>query len=199
MSFLAVINETRNNFGEPPRKFKFWEKMHLHIRPPEWVRLIQDTRFLALYEQQDLLYREGIIVWGHIIQANELLFEKGKRDHPAAIVYSLERIVDREPEILARVARFLFSIKGKETDQELQEFSEKLAGEIVADWKLPVPLSLAGGVQCFYITTMVVRKHLPKKILSGSLFPFLVCPAKTDVGMILPARYWPERFKRKLW
>ncbi|MBN1659659.1 MAG: hypothetical protein JXA93_14735, partial [Anaerolineae bacterium] len=93
----------------------------------------------------------------------------------------------------------LYSVKGETTDQDLQQFSEKLADEYVADWKIQIPARVTGGVQCFYITTMVVRKHLPRKFLSGSLFPFLVCPEKTQVGMIVPARYWEKGLVDRLW
>ncbi len=158
-----------------------------------------DDRFLRLYEEQDLLLREGIVIWGQIVQANTLLFTRGLDDCPAAIVYSLDETVDTNPLILQTAAARLFSIKGDDTDEDLQPFSSRLADEHTADWKLKVPTRLTQGIECFYITTMVIRKHLPGRHLKGATFPFLVCPSKTDVGMILPGKYWSRECKRGIW
>ncbi len=197
--FHLAIQETRNKFGLPPRKISILERFYLEITPPSWMKRARDVSLLKLYQDQDLLYKEGIVVWGQIIQANELLFKRGNNDHPAAIVYSLDKTIDGKPEILGNIAQHLFSIKGEKTDPDIQHFSDKLADEHVTDWKLPVPLRLTGGIECFYITTMVIRRHLPKWFLSNSLFPFLVCPDKTDAGMILPEKYWPKWFKKEFW
>jgi len=158
-----------------------------------------DSHFMEFYNHQKLLASEGIIVWGNIIQANEKLFIEGNKDYPAAIIYSLDPKMDGIPEVLQTASTSLFSVKGKRTDPELQIFSDKLADEMVRDWKIPIPTKLTEGIQCYYITTMVIRKHLPGGYLANSLFPFLVCPSKTDVGMILPEEYWAPEFKEKYW
>jgi hypothetical protein len=93
----------------------------------------------------------------------------------------------------------LFSIKGAQTDPELQVFADKLADEKSGDSKIPAPTSITNGVQCYYTTTMIVRKHLPEKYLAGSLFPYLVCPGYTEAGMVLPEVFWPEHFINKFW
>ncbi|MFX1237029.1 MAG: hypothetical protein ACFE8P_04840, partial [Promethearchaeota archaeon] len=85
--------------------------------------------------------------------------------------------------------------KGLDTDPELQTFSDKLADELVSDWKIPIPKKITQNIQCFYMTTtIIIRKHLPNKKLSRSLFPLLVCPEKTDAGMILPSQFWDVSF-----
>jgi len=198
-TFQLAIQATREKFGEPPRTLGFFERMYLRIRPPVWMKRGKDSRFLELYAKRDLLYREGIIVWGHILQANVLLFKRGYHDAPAAIIYSLDRVTDGNTEILEQAAHLLYSLKGKSTHQELQQLADKLADQYVADWRIPLPVWLTKGVQCYYITTMVIRRHLPRKYLSGALFPFLVCPEKTDIGMIVPSRYWEKWFRDELW
>lgn len=194
-----AIQATRKKFGDPPRTFGFFDRMYLKIKPPAWMRDNNDVRFLELYEKQDLLFREGSVVWGHAIQANLLLFNEGHSDHPADIIYSIDPVIDRRPGILGKAADFLYSQKGKSTDQDLQQFSDKLEDEYVADWKIPIPTRLTEGIECFFIATMIIRKHLPRKFLSRPLFPFLICPDKTDLGIILPSKYWDKWLKDTLW
>lgn len=207
MVFQQFIDDTRRNFGDPPRKFGFLERIYLKIRPPSWINHSIKyhnhwtySRLLELYKSQQLLYKNGKIVWGHIIQANEELFSHGSSDSPAAIVYSLSEAVDEDPELLRTVSRGLGSIKGKQlTSKELQKFADKLAHEATIDLKIPIPKQFSFGLQFYYSVTVVIRKHLPKNHLVGSLFPFLICPTKTDSGMILPGKYWSKEFLNEYW
>jgi hypothetical protein len=96
--FQKVIDYTRKSFGDPPRKFGFIRTRYHTIRPPKWAKAHNDIRFLELYQKQDVLFREGILVWGYIIQANQLLFESGRHDHPAALIYSLDQAIDGSPD-----------------------------------------------------------------------------------------------------
>jgi hypothetical protein len=197
--FQQAIQNSRNIFNGAPRQFGIWGKLYHKIRPPGWMRESKDTRFLQLYRDQDILLQNGMVVWGQIIQANELLYDFGLADHPAAVIYSLDTAIDANPMILEDAAAILFDTKGEQTNPELQLFADKLEDEYVVDWNIPVPLSITSNIQCFYMTTMIVRKHLPKMKLAGSLFPLLICPGRTEVGMVLPGKYWDPFCKKQLW
>lgn len=185
----------RKNFGKSPRKFSLYRRWKNKMPMPQWVRDCNDKRFEEIFMNQSLLLQEGQIVWGRVIQANELLFSPGAQDHPAAIIYSLDKRLDRDPDILEVAASLLYQLKGENTDSpELQIFADKLTDEMVTDLKLPIPLELTEGLECFYTCIMVHRSHLPNRILSMGLFPLVVYPTKTDATMILPCHYWPSFF-----
>ncbi len=193
MNFKAAIVETRKNYASRTENHMESDKIEL----PDWC--LEESRFKELFDSQDVLFSEGIAVWGTIVQANGNLFSPGPDDLPAVIIYSLDDEIDTNPKLIERVARGLFSLKGRQTSQDLQEFSDKLKSERTLNWKIPIPPRISDNILCYYTTALIVRKHLPRGYLYSNLFPFLVCPAKTNVGTILPSRYWSEKFLKKYW
>ena len=192
MNFKDAILVTRQNYNS---RTEYHIKLD-RIEPSRWML---GSRFKVLIEDQDILFSEGSVVWGTIIQANGNLFYPGLDDLPAVILYSLDKKIDSDPTIILKVARGLAKIKGKKTDKDLQEFSDMLKSEHTRKWKIPVPPRISKNIQCFYTTALIVREHIPKGYLQNVLFPYLVCPEKTNVGTILPSRYWSERFLKRYW
>ena len=198
MNFKNAIIETRKNYNARAEDHIEYDR----IIPPDWLLINGDInipQFKELFEDQDVLFSEGNVVWGTIIQANSKLFSPGLYDHPAVILYSLDEKIDSKPKLIIKVARNLYSLKGKQTDQDLQEFSDRLNSERAYKWKIPIPPRISNNIQCFYTTALIIRKHLPDGYLHSGLFPFLVCPEKTKIGTILPSRYWSESFLKKYW
>lgn len=198
--FAAAIAHTRANFDNARRSgVDFLDSYHSCQRG-FWARFLSlDRRFDKFYEDQPTIYQYGQIVWGAIVQANSLLFRPGSHDCPAVFLYSLDPRMDAVPEFLVDWAHGLFDIKGVDTDPDLQAFSDKLADEMVADWKLPVPTRITEGVQCYYTTNMIFRRHLPDRLLAGPIMPLLVCPDQSEVAFILPSRYWSNPFVEEVW
>lgn len=62
------------------------------------------VRLYITYYQKNLLLTKGIVVWGHIVQANSLLFPAWKKKHSAAIIYSFEPIFNSNLSQLSRIA-----------------------------------------------------------------------------------------------
>lgn len=183
-------------------KFYFNFLTYYLMVPPGYAIRGGDNRYNRLYLDQFKIYKNGKVVWGHLVQANNELFCKGRRNLPAAFIYSLDPIVDSNPSILAEGARKLFETKGNISRYERSEFAKIsyiLTDERIHAWKLPIPLSATEGVQCYYMSNMIFRKHLPNRVLSGSLFPFLVYPDATNVGFILPGRLWSPDFVSMYW
>ncbi len=193
MNFKAAIMETRKNYASRPEDHLESDK----IDPPDWC--LAEPRFKELFAAQDVLFSEGNAVWGTIVQANGNLFSPGPDDLPAVVIYSLDDKIDSNPQLIERVAHGLYALKGRQTAPDLQAFSDKLKSERTLNWKIPIPPRISDNIQCFYTTALIVRKHLPRGYLYSNLFPFLVCPAKTNVGTILPARYWSAKFLKKFW
>ena len=151
-----------------------------------------------IYQNLKRVYKEGVIVWGHVIQANSMLFDFGTDDHPGELVYSID--TDNQPEVeeLGYVARSLFDLKGtKPESSDLLEIADYLTDERIRVFGLDVPKSISPNYNLKISTTMFIRDFLPKRRLDSSLIPILVLPEPPYVAITLPEKYWPEDFARQ--
>lgn len=162
----------------------------VRLEPPAWIPET-DSPLGCLYKDQRMLLEQGQLAWAHIVQANSLLFQSGKDDCPAAIVYSLDPNVQMKT--LVAAAETLFDTKETNPeDPELTRFAEVITGETETLFNVPVPGKLTDGVACYYTTVMVHRAHLPVPVLGMPFFPVLVDPDRTEAAMILPGPLWSE-------
>ena len=200
IDYENIIKEIRNNFTKCRDSHSDFSDSYLSCKRGFREKLLnRDDRYDQFYTDQEMIYKHGRIVWGHIIQANNALYEPGTDDLPAAIIYSDDPEMDKYPHLLDEYASSLYHIKGQATTPELSEFSRKLADEIESDWKLKIPKSLTGVYQCYYLTNMIFRKHLPDGFLESGLFPIMIYPEKTDVGFVLPSQFWTKDFIADSW
>lgn len=190
--YQKALSLTRVKYNEQRLKMGFFEKRKFRIKPPLWIKMTR-SRLGEIYKDNELLRTEGKVVWGHIIQANQLLFDpEAKENCPAAALYSLDPYYDGNLEELEVIAGSLFDIKGKSTSKNLQKFSDMLADETTIQMKLKIPHELTGGRDVFYTSIMVHRNQLPFPFLATSAFPLLVHESKTKSTMILPVKYWSD-------
>lgn len=167
------------------------------IKKPLMFYVLFDKRFDPQFRDQRILLERGKVVWGAIIQANQMLFEQGDVPNlPAGIIYSAETDYDGNPALLNEHGTRMYDLKGQKCDPKMQAFADKLANELVADIKLPIPRGFTDGVTCFYATLLMARKHLPFKRLANNFFPVLIAPDDTDTVMVLPKGYWDPEFKK---
>ena len=189
----AELQQCRQNFGAPPRSFRFWDWPYLHMRRMPWMRLHPHDWLATVYRRQRQLRRDGRVVWGVVVQANVRAFEPGPSDWPASVIFSPEPSFDDSVDELITLAHGLYDVKGESVaDPQLQEFSRVLADEVDRAPGLQVPLSLTRGRKVYHTAIMVVRKHLPGGCLTNNYFPLVVDPADWKAAMILPSRYWSD-------
>lgn len=158
----------------------------------KWLVHFQSGCYQQFKAQRILLHR-GTVVWGAIIQANDALFRSGSCMDPAlpaAIIYSDNPIFDAKPWMLHSFAQKMFDLKGKRVSREMQKFANRIGGEVAFDVKLEIPTGFTEGIQCYYSTLMIARKHLPGKYLAEDFFPILMLPNETKAVTVLPSRYW---------
>jgi hypothetical protein len=192
-SAIQMIRNTRLRFGEPPRQFPKNEQSYLNLTAPSWCSAKTDALY-EVYRHREMLLREGRVVWGHLIQANSLIFEPGPDDVPGACAYCPDYHTHDDLSRLAEIAGNLFKLREKSTTAEEKAFGAILAGEKERFFQRPVPKTLTKGSPVFASCLMINRKHLPAGVLSNSYFPILVHP-DTQAILIVPARYWdPELF-----
>ncbi len=95
----------REEFGSPPRKFGWWERnTYLHVPTPPWATQNKSDKLNELFKNVPNVFSEGVVVWGQIIQANQLLFSPGADNCPGEVVFSASKRVDSQVELLREVA-----------------------------------------------------------------------------------------------
>lgn len=191
-----ILDACRARFGPAPRRFGWYDRAtYLFCFPPAWAA--KDDLDLYFQNRQRVL-REGVIVWGHAIQANEKLLRRqpdsawGGDDLPGEVVYCPDP--DREVSVyaLGQIAHALYALKGKpQEDARAQFFSDYLANELQRVFGEVVPETISADFPCQVSTVYFEREHLPGECLRRSYFPLLLSPTEPRVAMVLPSRYWP--------
>ncbi len=199
MNLERIINSTRDIVEDSQDEYSEADWREDRIKR-SFLMALFDNRFNQQLRDQRLLLEEGYVVWAAIIQANQMLFEPNG-DHtnlPGAIIYSEEDAFDAEPDALIEIAHGMFDLKGRKVSRQMQDFGDKLADEMVADIKLAIPRGFTDGVQCYYASILMARKHFPGGYLAHGFFPLLILPEETEAVMVLPHHYW-DRSLSKAW
>ncbi|KNY26179.1 tetratricopeptide repeat protein [Pseudobacteroides cellulosolvens] len=187
----SFMNQAREIFYKERKKLTFCFSWYNRIYKPKWMTKSMDQRFEDTYRHQRILYRNGRIAIGKIVQANTLLFKAGKDDSPAAMVYSEDPYFEENPDKLKTIASFLYSIKGvKCEDEDLQIFSDIMQDEVVPLFNFKVPEKITFGKSVYFTSFIVVRNHLPNGYIDFEYFPVIIYPEKTEASIILPSKYW---------
>lgn len=165
------------------------EHDYLKIAAPPWIRT---DPLQNLVDSYPTLLRQGRVVWAHLVQANNVLFQPGAGDAPAEVVYDPRGLC--QPDELAAAAQGMFKLKGtRPNDAEEARVAEHLTAEISRAFAMPVPQSLSSR-GLLASTLLIFRKHLPNRRLSLGHFPVLISDACPGCVMILPGRWWPRAF-----
>ncbi len=189
-----LLEGCRQAFGAAPRSFSAQERRHFSPPTPMWMWFNRRDELWTLYRERMRVLETGQVVWAALVQANQLLFEPGTLDCPAAAVYGLDPSFDRDPDELRRIAHELFALKGTTpADPALRQAADDITNEMARRYNMRLPDALTGGRDVYMTCIMVHRRHLPTGYLTQGLFPLVVAPGQTPATMILPSRYWgPE-------
>lgn len=189
----SLLDEVRDNMGTTtPRRYFFpGKKGYDPVLPAPWFP--RQDELYEVYQKQDLLLREGEIVWGAFVQTNKLLMQRGRFDHPANVIWSARPEIEADPTILANLASRLFELKTTPPkDSEERQYAMVLSEEINRGMGVTVPRSYSGVHHPVKSTTiMVIRRHLPTNVIMGTLVPLLT-HFTTNAALIVPWKYWPR-------
>lgn len=189
--FQTILDECRKSFIDPPRQFDESEMMEFRVPQPDWMKKDFRPALQELWRNEIRVFREGSIVWGHIVQAHPKLYLQGTIDYPAALIYSRDAYFDDRPGELAQMAEALGELKGSRHDHpQMQLFSDMMREEREVQLNMALPRPLTKGRAVTYTTVLVFRKHLPVAHLVLDLVPLVVHP-QLQATWILPARWWP--------
>lgn len=167
------------------------ERAYRKLRVPGW--LVPQHPLWPIIAEQDRLFLGSSVVWGAVAGANEMLYEPGPDDSPAAVVYAIGTVCDETPGALREVAERTGELPKEPDDPELAAFANFVASRTPRATKVPIPAALTPTVPMYYAMIVVARRHLPDGVLTRDLVPLLINPGETTAAMILPSRYWsPE-------
>lgn len=189
-----LLQECRHRFGHAPREFSFWDRLtYFRVSKPAWLMVDRSDDLLILFKNMKQLFTEGTVVWGQIIQANQLMFRDGNQNCPGELIYSTDDARSVDPLALQKIAHQLYELKGTiPDDPQLLPIADYLTDEMTRVFGLKVPRSISPSLRCRISTTFFVRKHLPNRRLCTALMPIVVRRRKPFVAMPLPVRFWPD-------
>lgn len=193
------LSECQANLGTAPRKFDEQTTEYLAIESGWvygllfWVPLCK----LMKNSRQRNIFGNGVVVWAHVIQANNVLWSPSNNpddDAPGELVFANDPQGQVTPESLGPVAVQLGQLRGADHgDKALNRIGNYLEAENVRAFGWEVPRSVSRSATCYISTTMFLRKHLPNGFLNRPYFPIVITPSKPHFAMPLPARFWsPE-------
>jgi hypothetical protein len=195
--FGEFLQRCRESLGSPPRTLDREEQRYFRLQPSFLMRFVFLSRLdnLRMVARDQYLLRDhGRVVWGFLVQANEVLFDPRNRQVlPANVIYSPDTYFDDRVALLQGVAGGLFQLKGTSPgDEELEKFATAITNEVARTMRLPLPRPLCQGKEVYFTTCLIQPSHLPGGYLASGFFPIVICPEETDAVLILPARYWPN-------
>lgn len=200
-NYKKNIEETRENFKahmdtQTSAPLTFIVKRDKFYYPL-WIEQ-NDDKLYKIFLDSEKLYATGKIYYAHIVQANFQLFERGRHDCPADIVFSPDPYFDENPYELEKISRLLFSYKGEEdVPEDIKKVIAAITDEMDRHCYVRLPVSITDGKEVYITTIMVLRKHLPKKHLANSLFPVIADPTLFNACLILPKQHWTKQLKQR--
>jgi hypothetical protein len=162
--------------------------------PPRWLLKKPDDGLSLLFENRRDLYQNGIVVWGAIVQANELLFDPGRTQScPAAVVFSLDP--QANPEYLSEIGGALYELKdGERNNPEEERIGDHLKNEMTREYGMTVPPSISPELRCLISTTFFQRSQLPGNCLAGRYLPLVANTNAPYLVAPVPPKFWERSF-----
>lgn len=123
------------------------------------------------------IVRDGVTLFAPIVQANTALFTPGDKDAPAQVLVSFQ---PDSPELRRTLLQLAERVGGLGTADTSDPLLEPIAA-LIRDQKrhsaVPLPQSLARGLDVYLTTVFIERDRLPNRYLDRK---FVYCRAKPE-------------------
>jgi len=161
---------------------------------PEWAR--STDPYKGVGKNIKSFYREGRIVWGVFVIANEGLFRaENKEALPGMVIHSKSENDDYALAEIRQCAREIGELRDKEI-KALPKDQRGIAAKIQDEFCDPVfyrvPRSLSQGLDLYMTAVLFFPKHLPCNSLDYRFFPLLIHPRHKG-ALMLPSFFWDKR------
>ena len=169
---------------------------------PLWLRLHRNDALNVIYQDKDIVFEQGQIYYGCLVQANQLLFDRNNRaDMPANFLYSTHPFAEKYPEFLMEMAEEMFSYKdipAEQVPEPLREVVRIITDELdraSVDFIISLPNpenpdKTIDNIDVHFCSLIVFVKDLPEYCLTGRFCPVIAAPDKSPAVFILPKEYW---------
>ncbi|HEX3150977.1 MAG TPA: hypothetical protein VHR66_23055 [Gemmataceae bacterium] len=116
----------------------------------------------------------GEPVVGFIVQANNVLWQKGYGDNAAQILITFDRELADDPEQMLKLARRLGKLKSKPPRDDMEEEIAQLVIDETARFstRYRLPKKFTGGPTVYSIAVMIYRRFLPDRRIT---LPYVYC------------------------
>ncbi|MES3021460.1 MAG: hypothetical protein V4857_07720 [Pseudomonadota bacterium] len=193
MNHDDILKQLAKSIGSAPRKFNFIDKLTWFKQDlPEWDWQSDDIRHSV--ENWRKVFEQGRLTWGHIVQVNRLMFEESDANCPGEVLIWHDRSAFNL-RTFAAAAAGLYDLKGTSDelgDADEKAFAEQLEDELIRGYGTRIPARLAHGFDLRASTIFFQRRHIPNRVITGSLFPILYLEESPMVAVMVPHRFWPK-------
>ena len=117
VNLWPVFCELNRWFKEQPKRAKDVPEK------PSWLKWSPEDPLNLWYQRVPVFLEKGSIALGHVIQANEKLWHRGRQDHPLVVIYTFDPFYYRDADCLEELAYELFMTKAYE--EEIDEEDDK--------------------------------------------------------------------------
>lgn len=191
----------KNELEQIRKRYEAYPYKEEGLSRPSWM---ENDELSILYDEYDKLFEKGMIYYGCIVQANEILFDdEPKCDCPANIIYTRDPIVNEDPEILQKLAKKLFMYKEMPIEvvpEELKEIVQCIKGERSRkSYEIHMQYNEQHDITIHFMVIMIFRKYLPGNKLMSMLLPIIAYPEECKSIMVVPKKYWTEAFGDYYW
>jgi Fe-S cluster assembly iron-binding protein IscA len=193
MDPTAALAESQKRL-EQLRRPKRWFGLGGSNGAPKLDHGLWAKEFGAIHDQ---LFLRGRASWACIMMANNGLFIPGRRDLPAAVVYSFDRVYDANPAALRNVADAVAQLRNGTRDTSLAEFAAVVMNEASVEKNCIVPPKLTFGLEVRYETLYIQRHRLPGAYLAHWLLPVIIDESMPSQVMLLPLELWPRELLKE--
>lgn len=193
------LEQIREKIGPVPRSLGWFKPSPFLFPEPPWVEQAarSEEPIKEIFRDMNLLWKRGVVVWGHLIRANAALFEPGDGDLPGTVIFSPTASDSEAEELLPVFAKKLNALRSSAFPdpgwtQREGEWHEDLINDFSYHRGFRLPGEWQNRTQDYKASTIVPhRGHLPDGFLVSRMLPLLVDPF-SSIAQLIPADYWPD-------
>jgi hypothetical protein len=199
MSEAFFLNQIRSKIGSPPRSLGWFRPSPFAVPEPSWMAQakVADEPMKEVIRGQKSLWKHGVVVWGHVVRANAILYEPGTDDCPATLIFSAtapdDEAVNELPVLTDRLHHlWACIIPGPGWTQRETDWWEDLRNDMSYHRGFKLPEEWQQRSKDYKGSSFLMhRAHLPEGRITSRLLPILVDPV-TCIAQTIPSSEWPE-------